>query len=74
MGGWTPTLQAGGLRDRAWEKLVKLRPEADLALLQEATSAPARLELDLDVPRSTTVPVRLLRWIGMNGDGRLVGP
>jgi len=27
------------------------------------------VELDLDVPRSTTVPVRLRRWIGMNGDG-----
>jgi hypothetical protein len=27
------------------------------------------VELDLDVPHSTTVPVRLRRWIDMNGDG-----
>lgn len=27
------------------------------------------VELDLDVPRSTTVPVRLRRWIDMNGEG-----
>ena len=27
------------------------------------------VELELDVPRTTTVPVRLRRWIDMNGDG-----
>ena len=27
------------------------------------------VELDLDVPRRTAVPVRLRRWIDMNGDG-----
>jgi uncharacterized protein YlzI (FlbEa/FlbD family) len=27
------------------------------------------VELDLDVPRNTVVPVRLRRWVDMNGDG-----
>jgi hypothetical protein len=27
------------------------------------------VELDVDVPRTTTVPVRLRRWVDMNGDG-----
>jgi hypothetical protein len=49
MGGWTPGLGATELREEAWEKVVELRPQPEVALLQEATAPPARLGLDSQV-------------------------
>jgi hypothetical protein len=49
MGSWTPGLNATELREKAWEKLVELQPQPEVALLQEARAPPARLGLDSQV-------------------------
>jgi hypothetical protein len=63
MGGWTPGLGATELREKAWEKLVELQPQPEVALLQEATAPPARLGLDSQVGGLTSEsPVGSLIW------------
>jgi endonuclease/exonuclease/phosphatase (EEP) superfamily protein YafD len=59
MGAWTPALRDSSRRENAWERLVELRPQPDLALLQEATDAPARLGLESQ--------------LGGLGNGRAIG-